>query len=175
MAQEYTIKCPECGATIEINNFTDWVKFESIKDFENLKNPGVYIIAFSEDEDFLERNKSFDFIEEIVYVGMTNSKKGLKGRLYQLYKELENEDNKQHHGGGQRMKFKFYQKYSSKEEIFKRLYVSVCHFNCNVESENPEDIRTKGKVAKLEYDCIAEYVKKFKKLPEFNNPKSPKK
>jgi hypothetical protein len=56
------------------------------------------------------------------------------------------------------------------------VYVSTCPVKCVVDSEKPEaiNLRRMGKVAKLEYNCFAEFVDKFGQMPQFNNRKSQK-
>ncbi len=99
---------------------------------------------------------------------MTNSKAGLKGRLKQFDNTIIG---KTGHGGADRFRFK----HGNYKELADKLYVSACTFECDVESNDPKDLRIMGKVAKFEYDCFAEYVEKFGELPEFNNKKeSPK-
>lgn len=148
------------------SDFSIWSNWKRKNELENIRFPGVYIIAISEkdmhDFDFYWSNK-------IIYVGMTNSKKGLKGRLYQFDNTILG---KQEHGGAHRVRYK-YQNY---EALVKNLYVSVAPIICDVTSASPSDLRKMGEIAKFEYDCIAQFVELYNKLPEFNDKKrSPKK
>jgi hypothetical protein len=52
------------------------------------------------------------------------------------------------------------------------LYVTVAPFACRVTSNTPADLIRMGKVAKAEYECFAEYVKAFGKLPKYNDKKN---
>lgn len=75
------------------------------------------------------------------------------------------------HGGADRFRYK----YEDYQDLVYRLFISVCSVECNVKSNSPKDLRIMGEVAKFEYDCLANYVKKFGNLPEFNDKrKSPK-
>ena len=112
-------------------------------------------------------NAPFDWIEEIVYFGMTNSVGGLKLRLKQFDNTVSG---KEGHGGGERVRYK----YGNYTELIKRLSVSVSPIQCDVKSNKAEDLLKMGEVAYWEYYCFAEYVERFGRLPEFNDRKSPK-
>ncbi|MDM8162247.1 hypothetical protein QUH73_20710 [Labilibaculum sp. K2S] len=145
--------------------FSQWTKWEDRNSLNGIKYPGIYCIAISE-TDLSEQN--FEWIPKISYVGMTNSKAGLKGRLKQFDNTIIG---KKGHGGADRFRFK----YENYQELLDKLYVSVCSFECDVKSNAPKDLRIMGEVAKFEYDCFAEYVENFGCLPEFNNKtESPK-
>lgn len=58
--------------------FSNWYKWKNRNDAENIKFPGIYIIAVSTKN--LE-SEIFNWLSEIKYVGMTNSMAGLKGRF----------------------------------------------------------------------------------------------
>ncbi len=147
------------------DKFTKWLKWDNRDAPEGIVYPGVYIAAISEQD--LSDNK-FSWIPEIIYIGMTNSVTGLKGRLKQFDNTIVG---KSGHGGADRVLYK-HQDYI---KLVSKLYVAVSPFKCNVKSDRPEDFRIMGKVAKFEYDCFAQFVGKFGSLPEFNNIKqSPK-
>jgi hypothetical protein len=59
-----------------IDKFTNWIKWEDRNELEGINYPNIYCIAVS--NKFL---KTFSFIPELEYIGMTNSKGGLKNRL----------------------------------------------------------------------------------------------
>lgn len=147
------------------DSFSKWEKWANKTNLKNIDFPGVYIIALC---DTNIEGDNFSWREDIIYIGMTNSKKGLKGRL----KQFENTINgKSGHGGAQRVIFKF----RNIDNLKMKLYVSVCHFECDVNSNKPKDLLIMGDVAKFEYVCFAKYVEIFKRLPEFNDKElSPK-
>lgn len=147
--------------------FSHWVTWPGRKDLNNLQYPGVYVISYNKHN---MNNKSFNWIEEIIYVGMTNSKKGIKNRLRQFDNTICWKGN--NHGGAKRVRYK----YKDYDKLIKYLYVAVCPFICDVTSNEGKDLRIMGKVAEYEYICFAEYVEEFGMQPEFNDKKrSPKK
>ncbi|WP_178861605.1 hypothetical protein [Thiomicrorhabdus cannonii] len=145
--------------------FSIWVPWHERNSLDGAKYPGIYIAAISNEN---IAGESFGWIPEIIYIGMTNSVSGLKGRLKQFDNTIAG---KSGHGGADRVLYK-YQDY---EELTLKLYISVRSFSCDVKSNHPTDLRIMGMVAKFEYDCFAYFVEKFGELPEFNNKKkSPK-
>jgi hypothetical protein len=147
------------------NKFTPWKKWANRDNLPDIEYPGIYCIAISE-SDLSEQD--FTWIREIKYVGMTNSRAGLKGRLKQFNSTI---NGKTRHGGADR----FIYRYHDYQDLVNRLFVSIHPFKCGVESNDPENLRTMGDVAKFEYECFATYVEKFGCLPEFNDKrKSPK-
>ena len=52
--------------------------------------------------------------------------------------------------------------------LARKLFVAVSPFECDVRSEQPSDLRVMGEVASFEYECLARYVEKHRRLPEFN-------
>jgi len=148
-----------------VNRFSNWEKWRNRELLNGIKYPGIYCISISE-TDLSEQN--FYWISQISYIGMTNSKAGLKGRLKQSDNTIIG---KTGHGGADRFRFK----YENYQDLVDKLYVLVCSFECNVKSDAPKDLRIMGEVAKFEYYCFAEYVAKFGELLEFNNKsKAPK-
>ena len=147
------------------NRFTKWMRWSDRDTAQGINYPGIYICAISKED---ISGKNFSWTTNIVYVGMTNSLKGLTGRLKQFDNTIKG---KSGHGGADRMRYR-YQNYN---ELINKLYVAVAPFTCNVKSNSPEDLRTMGEVAKFEYDCFARFTELFGQLPEFNNKKeSPK-
>ena len=148
-----------------ILEFSDWQPWLKRFTLPGLKYPGVYCLAIS-DQDL--SNKTFDWIVEIKYIGMTNSIAGLVGRLQQFDNTIKG---KSGHGGADR----FRNDYHDYQELIQKLFVSVCFFKCDVKSVNPYDLIMMGEVAKYEYVCFSEYSKIYYKLPLYNDKKkSPK-
>lgn len=147
--------------------FSNWIKWPDRNNLNDLQYPGIYAISYNKHN---MNNKSFNWIEEIIYVGMTNSKKGIKNRLRQFDNTICWKGN--NHGGAKRVRYK----YKDYDKLIKYLYVAVCPFICDVTSNEGKDLRIMGKVAEYEYICFAEYVEEFGMQPEFNDKKrSPKK
>ena len=148
------------------NGFSHWAKWRNRNALDQLHFPGVYVIALS-DSDI--SGTAFSWRPEVIYVGMTNAKGGLKSRLQQFDNTIKGGDG---HGGGHRVRFK----HSDYGTLAPRLYASVCPHECNVQSNQPLDLRIMGDVAKHEYECFAIFAEAFNRLPEFNDKKkSPKK
>ena len=146
--------------------FSNWIKWPDRNKLNDLQYPGVYAISYNETD---INNNSFDWIREIIYIGMTNSKGGLKSRLKQFENTIFG---KEVHGGAKRVRYK----YNNYDKLIKYLYVAVRPFKCDVTSNKEKDLLIMGEVAEYEYICFAEYVKRFGMLPEFNDKKrSPKK
>jgi hypothetical protein len=149
-------------------SFSKWVRFDERNKLEQLKYPGIYAIAYS-NEDISE--KDFDWIKEIVYFGMTNSKEGLRGRLRQFDNTIKSKSID--HGGAERFCFNL----GKEDENWKeKLYVSVMSMPCDVTSNQREDLLRMCEVANQEYICFANYIEEYGELPRFNDKKrSPKK
>ena len=145
--------------------FSKWLKWENRNDAEGVKYPGIYICLLSSGK---FSGENFSWSPQIIYIGMTNSISGLKGRLKQFDNTIVG---KTGHGGADRVRYK----HRNYEKLVSNLFVAVSPFECNVKSAQPKDLRTMGEVCKLEYDCFAYFVEKYKKFPEFNDKKlSPK-
>ncbi len=145
--------------------FSKWVSWTERNKLNGIKYPGVYALAVSEID---LSNKKYSLRKEIEYFGMTNSVGGLKSRLKQFDNTIIG---KSGHGGAERFLFK----YKNYNILSKKIFVSICPVECNVKSNNPKDLLKMGEVAWLEYFCFAQYAKRFKKLPKFNDKKvSPK-
>ncbi len=142
-----------------------WVKWADRKTLEGIDSPGTYILAISEND---ISSRDFAMIENIVYIGMTNSNAGLKGRLQQFDDTIRW---KTGHGGAMRVR----KKHASYETLSPQLYASVRVFSCNPREDSPEILRIKGLVAQDEYNLWADFFAEFGRLPEFNDKKiSPK-
>jgi hypothetical protein len=148
-------------------NFSAWKHWQDRNQLDNLKYPGIYILLYGKNN---ISGRNFYWAKNIIYVGMTNSKGGLKGRLQQFENTIAGKTRR--HGGAERVIYK-HKQYS---KFISDLYVSVRPFICDTTSNGVKDLFIMGKVAEFEYICFAEYVKRFKHLPEFNDKKeSPKK
>lgn len=141
--------------------FLAWKKWENRDELQNLDLPGVYVISHIEKN---IENRKFSWRKDIIYIGMTNAAKGLKGRLKQFDNTIIG---KRGHGGADRVRYK-HQDY---KKLVKHLYVSVAPFKADVNSIQPKDLKVMGDVAKFEYQCFAYYVEKYGQLPEFNDKK----
>ncbi len=147
--------------------FSAWSKFDLRDGIENTKFPGIYAIAISTKD---ISGTQFDYVKEIVYFGMTNSKTGLRGRLNAFNNTLRDKSGPGH-GGAER----FRHDYEAGEKLAKKLYVAVCHFKCDVSSIARKDLEAMGAVTRAEYVAFANYAEIYGSLPKYNDKqKSPK-
>ncbi len=147
------------------NKFSPWRLWPRRDETLGVEYPGVYVLAYSK-QNF--SGKPFTWRKEVIYVGMTNSITGIKGRLKQFDNTIAG---KTGHGGADRVRYK----YLNYGDLVKNLYVAVALFKCNPRSNKPKDLKIMGEVTKFEYLCFAHFVEMYGELPEFNNKKeSPK-
>jgi len=146
------------------NKFSCWYSWSQREEIVGIEAPGVYVLASKAG---LSTNTEFSWFKEIVYIGMTNA--SLKQRLRQFDNTIKG---KLQHGGADR----FLTGYKRNKKLFENLFVSVLLVPLGkIEFNSPEHLRLKGKVAKLEYDCLAEYAENHDKmLPEYNRKTSEK-
>lgn len=142
--------------------FSKWKRWIERNELEGIKFPGVYCIAVSEND---LSNAEFDWVESLDYVGMTNSVKGLKGRLDQFDDTIQG---KLRHGGADRFRYE----HRNYEDLKSKLFVSVKYFECDVTSNASKDLLVMGDVTKLEFECFAEFVNRYNRLPKFNDKKN---
>jgi hypothetical protein len=128
------------------------------------RQPGVYVIAVTATP---IRGRKFSWRRDIIYVGMTNSVTGLRGRLQQFDQTMSGN---LRHGGADRVRVR----HRNYTRFTKQAYVALAPFSCTPGSTLPRDLKVMGDVARFEYLCLAAYVAKFDRLPEFNNRKTPK-
>ena len=147
------------------NAFLCWEKWQNRNGMHYANFPGIYAIAYSK---INLAGQNFSWIEQVIYIGMTNSKGVLKSRLGQFDRTINGGTG---HGGARRVR----RKYKNYKSLIKNLYVSILPFKCEQTSILPKDLIVMGEVAKHEYVSWAHYVKRFGQLPEFNDKKrSPK-
>lgn len=142
---------------------SNWVKWENKNNLEGIKYPGIYSVAVTDKN---IEGLQFEMIENIEYIGMTNSKGGLKSRLIQFDSTIKRI--RLHHGGAHR----FIGKYWKYEEIKDNLYVSICPFECGNDKSNIDDLIAMGEVAKAEYVFWIDYIKRYGRYPIFNDKSS---
>lgn len=142
--------------------FSVWKRWGDRSTLSDLHYPGVYALCMTR---AVLNGRRFSWRPDIIYFGMTNSIPGLAGRLQQFDDTIFGK--RTSHGGADRVRFK-HRRYA---RLVARLYVSVRPVTCVVTSNAPRDLRLMGKVAELEYLCLARYVQKFRRLPPFNDKK----
>ncbi|MCL2182802.1 MAG: hypothetical protein FWB85_04960 [Chitinispirillia bacterium] len=154
------------------NKFTKWIKYSDLDVLEkhNWEFPGIYVIAKSATD---ISGTPFDYIKNIVYIGMTNTYGGLKARIMQFNYSLTMKHSQ--HGGADR----FMAEYGRTDvaQWKKKLYISIMAFpvedtHIDMELRTPEDLLVVGDILRQEYICYSSYKAKFKKLPVFNDKKA---
>ena len=121
--------------------FSTWIRWSDRNRLgEILEFPGVYAIALS-DKDLA--STPFEWSDEIIYIGMTNAKGGLKSRLQQFEDTIIG---KTGHGGAERVRHK----HRDYNILVPKLFVSVSYTECDVTSNKPSDLLFMGKVAHQE-------------------------
>jgi hypothetical protein len=138
--------------------------FDNFNKIEDGKYPGVYLIAWTEQNLSGQEIK----LEDIFYVGMSNARKGLSSRLKQFIDGVEKNDG---HSAGMR----FFKQYSnnipfSQMQLDKQFYIVTSTFECDVnkKTRTPKDLRIMGEICKLEYFLLAHIKEKIGKEPELN-------
>jgi hypothetical protein len=132
---------------------------------EALAKPGVYILAYPDRTTKLLGKKTK--AKDIYYIGMTNSKAGLRGRLKDFLRAIECGRG---HSGGDRF-FKLHQnrpysKHKPKRPIYFVTHLVNC---CAIKAQSqPKDFRAMGHVACLEYYAIAYVKEKTGHVPTLN-------
>lgn len=139
-----------------------WIRLANHKQLPTY--PGVYILAHSAKN--LENNVIC--VKDIFYVGMSNSKGGIKQRVAQFVRGL---GKKETHSAAKR----FIRNYNA-DKLFlletskKQFFVATLTLPCDVNKEQrtASDLKKMGKVAKLEYDVLAYVKNKLGQEPELN-------
>ncbi len=140
-------------------SFSRWYSWNLRNSYPGVGYPGIYIIAISNSD---ISGRAFNFRSEIVYIGMTNSVSGLRGRLSQFDNTIARK--RFQHGGAERFLYK-HQVYS---ELVTKLFVALNHIECVPKEATAATLRAMGEVARAEYECMAHCVEQFGHLPEFN-------
>lgn len=142
----------------------NWIKLEDYKTLKDSQYPGVYILAYSDKD--LEKKQIK--IEDIYYVGMSNSLGCVKQRLSQFFSGIEKGYG---HSAGNRFLNEINKNVSySKSKTNKRFFVASLCLSCLVNKENrtSKDLIKMGEVAKFEYEVLAYIKEKIGREPELN-------
>ena len=136
--------------------WTRWVDRNSIVDAEN---PGVYLLRIGSRR-FLGQKA---VVPQSHYIGMTISKKGLKGRWSQFDRAVRG--NRGHSGGNL-----IYAQLGHYDSWSLRLYVAAMPVICDTKNPTPRDYRLMGLVAYLEYEAFSMFRRAHPRIkkPKFN-------
>ena len=140
-------------------SFSPWFAWEDRSKVPLSKMPGIYLISITLKDLKGETTKW----EDVSYIGMTNSRKGLLGRWQQFFNSITG---KRGHSGGN----KVYKNMGHYDDWDHKLFVSAMPIECNVKNPNNLDLIKMGWVAFLEYEAFAEFYNHFPKKvkPEYN-------
>lgn len=133
----------------------------------NAKYPGVYLLAYTNRG---LQNQPID-INDVFYVGMSNSDGGVKQRLINFMNGIESG---KMHSGGER----FFHNYAhgipfsdfSSINDGKRFYIATLSIPCETRKgrRTAEDLEKMGEVARLEYYVMAHLKRNLGREPELN-------
>ena len=146
-----TISLPEL-------TFSNWYQWNKRNQYSLRDYPGVYLISITDKPDLEGREPTF---EDVVYIGMTNSRQGLKGRWQQFANAISG---KRGHSGGNTI---FRQK-GHNTTWQAHLYVAAMGIRCDVRNPTDQDYLTMGWIAYLEYEAFARYYSAVGGHPVFN-------
>jgi len=143
--------------------FSKWILWEERNSLKNIDFPGIYMIAITRKR--LHGKKALYC--DVDYIGMTNAKNGLYGRLSQFNQSIQGRPG---HSGGWTVYYDLggYQRWRKKYH----LYVCTMPIRHKIEVDKklrkPADLRAMGLIAYLEYATLAEYKRIMDKEPEYN-------
>jgi hypothetical protein len=140
-------------------------KFADVEN--NGQYPGVYILAYSDKSLYGQPIE----IRDVFYVGMSNSRGGVKQRLKQFLDGIER--NRLHSAA-----MRFFKEHAShtpwsqfsENNGGRRFYVASVTLRCEVKKANriAEDLRKMGHVAALEYYVLAHIKEELGTEPDLN-------
>ncbi len=140
--------------------FSKWYKWENKNEYHLKKYPGVYIISIT-DKNNLEGIQPN--LQDVVYVGMTHSQKGLAGRWQQFNSSIKGNGG---HSGGNTV-YEQIGHYDNWPQNL-NLYVAAMGIECDVRNRTADDYISMGWVAYLEYEAFAKFYKVVGEHPRFN-------
>jgi hypothetical protein len=125
--------------------FSAWYLWDKRQDIPEGDEPGIYLLSISRKD---LANCSVDW-SDVSYIGMTNSRKGLRGRWLQFSNSIRGKDG---HSGGNTV-FRKLGNYGTWDQ---QLFVAAMPIECNVTQPTYDDLIKMGWVAYLEYEAFAE-------------------
>ena len=142
-----------------------WLHAEQWADRDRLQNPGVYLLAYDARDLEEQRVK----VDDVYYVGMSNAAGGVSARLKQFQCAIEKGYG---HSAGNRWFVQNKKKAYSEHRTNEKFYFAARCLPCKSLKSiaGPDDFRTMGQVACLEYYAIAHVLAKSaaKKVPPLN-------
>jgi len=146
--------------------FSAWSRWAARGKLDQIKGPGIYVIAVDERD---LSGESFAWLDTVTYIGMTNAIGGIASRLRQFDRTIAGK--KKQHGGADRFRFR----HESYSKLLPELFVAIAPYPCDPSSNRPADLRIMGEVAMCEFECLARFAQLHGRLPQFNDKRaSPK-
>src|SRR5574338_694090 len=143
-------------------SFSLWYKWDDRQTIPGRQFAGIYLISLSEKN--LEG--TLPQFADVSYIGMTNSRRGLAGRIGQFWQGIRGIRGR--HAGGDNVyeHLGHYNEWSNKYRIF----VAVMPVEFDLETCDPDVLIHKGVVAFLEYEAFSRYCRLFpaEKRPRYN-------
>jgi hypothetical protein len=137
---------------------------DDISGCKGVRFPGVYLLAYSK-RDLVGKKIS---LEDVFYIGMSNSIGGVEQRIYQFLSAIEG--NRRHSGGNRFFSDYCGEKPFSKRRNRKKFYFAYVTIPCEVRKKyrKGKDLRKMGEVARLEYYALAFVNDSTRSEPELN-------
>lgn len=142
-------------------HFSKWQYWPDRDRLNGISFPGVYMLAVT-DKDLTGKVVRF---KDVSYIGMTNSRAGLRGRWNQLSRSINGGTG---HSGGNAIQKKLGVYDSWKDDL--DLYVCALSVPCDVKRRSAKDLHLMGAVCYLEYAAFLQFQRACPKVgsPEFN-------
>ena len=147
-------------------NFSKWMSWVKRLNFAGGENPGIYMISITE-KDLEGKDPQY---QDVVYIGMTNSRGGLFNRWQQFDNSIKSDKiTGNGHSGGDRV---YEEMKCSYDDWKKKLNLFVCGqaIQCNTTKADrtPDDLVKMGEIRYLECLAISEFKKAMDKEPKYN-------
>jgi hypothetical protein len=146
------------SSTIPELEFRVWHAWDQREKIEGYNLPGIYLIRITSAANVAGSPAN---LTDAAYIGMTNSLKGLKGRLEQFDKTIRGKADS--HNPAKRIR-----KERGNYEWQDPLYVAAMSIECDTKTPEYDDYIKMGWVVYLEYVTLAKYHDVNKKLPQYN-------
>jgi len=148
--------------TVPALKFCEWCEWELREGIKDCDMPGIYLIAIGP-----KRPMNSIKSANVSYIGMTNSKGGLRSRWRQFDHAIRTGKGK--HSGGNAV-YHDRGTYKNQWSGNDRLYVCAMPIQCTVTAPTSEDLTKMGWVAFLEYAAFAEYRRHWndRARPKYN-------
>lgn len=139
-------------------HFSPWYAWEKRSQYPLRRYPGVYLLAIDKRTDLHGKTPSWN---DVVYIGMTNSRGGLASRWRQFNRTINGGSG---HSGGRTV----FLDLGPYPEWRYYLYVAAMGVQCDVKFPSADDYLQMGWVAFYEYEAFAIYSDVVGGHPKYN-------